>query len=553
MNVTMTATSRQGRRQARRFWTIGLMLLLFTTGLLPRPTAAQAAWSEPVKVSGETLGAWFPDVAADQDGRIHIVWNAAFRGDDRYPLGGLFYTRGDGQRWSAPTDIALIWRGHALRSAIAVDPAGRLNLTYKGLGALDPAVLVKPGSLGPEDIWHMRVEGDQAQVMNAWTAPVRLTAGSQGYFSDLAVDSQGVLHTIFTESEGGNWVLFYRRSADGGVTWTPRQALEPHLFVWWYRAALRIDSRDRVHVVWETTDAASLGVTRGFAYALSNDQGKSWSTTHFLSQTPDISATGQSTALPGFQQPAVGVDGDGQILLVSREPKSSRLHYQLSRDGKIWSLPEPLPGIATGIYRPYDTFDMVTDSAGRVHLAVVAYPQGSTSPSLLHLVWNGRQWSAPTVIVAAPPVPEYAAATDTTANPTTAKPLISTPYPEYPRLAISQGNRLHLVWFGGDRLAVDREPIGVFYSTIEVDAPVERPARPVIGSPLRTRGAVAAPPSAIKPAITQLPATVRPASADSIGSMDYARWQAFPIVIGTIVLVPLLLVAVWRRLRPFER
>ena len=99
-----------------------------------------------MKISGDTSGPWFPDVAADDYGNVHVVWNGPFA--DNPPadslvktalapagarpgaalvrpgreVGALYYTRWDGRAWTEPADVALIWVGHALRSSIAAQP-----------------------------------------------------------------------------------------------------------------------------------------------------------------------------------------------------------------------------------------------------------------------------------------------------------------------------------------------------------------------------------------------------------------------------------------------
>jgi hypothetical protein len=119
----------------------------------------------------------------------------------------------------------------------------------------------------------------------------------------------------------------------------------------------------------------------------------------------------------------------------------------VSTDGAQWSQPRRIPGIKSGVQRPYDVYDMVTDSAGHVHLVVVGYALESDAMALLHSEWNGHTWSPPDVIAS------------------------GAPYPEYPRLAVGEGNRLHVVWFGGDKLTIDRSPVGIWYSTAPTAAP----------------------------------------------------------------------------------
>jgi hypothetical protein len=425
------------------------LIVLAVVALAPGIASADTgAWSQPVEVSAG-LGGWFPAIAADDSGNVHVVWQAGFPQQTSFYVSALYYTRWNGQSWTRPTDIALIWAEHALRSALAVDGSGTLHLLYKGLGQLDPAALGDKGSLGQEDIWYTTAPGASADQIHAWAPAQRVSHGDQGYFSDLAIDSHGVLHAIWSESGAGSWGIYYAHSTDGGVTWTGRTPLDDVDPIWWYRAHLKIDGQDRLHVVWEVRDPNETGVSFGVSvasrYAISRDGGQTWVKTSFQAQT-GVYPAGLSFE-PGPQQPAIGIDGHGTILFVYRDPLTNQIQYRQSGDGEHWTDNQPIPSIASGVARPYDIYDMATDSAGHVHLISVGYVTGSTLMSLLHSEWDGKTWSPPSVVVGSPP------------------------YPEYPRLAVSHGNELHLVWFDGDRPSIDRTPMSIWYSSTTTAAP----------------------------------------------------------------------------------
>lgn len=511
-------------------------------------------WNAPVKVSGETSHAWWPDVAADDFGNVHVVWNATFpdrptfsgagtdeirapaspvEGSSVIPgrdVGALFYVGWDGRDWTRVNDIALIWRGHALRSSIATDAFGRLHLVYKGMGELNPTALdQKSRPLGPEELWYKSSKGNRVGAIASWTAPRQVTRGSQGYFSDLAVDSRGVIHAIWTESSQPGWGIYYRSSVDGGVTWTDPVALDGGNFVWWYRTQLKIDAQDRLHVVWEVTDQEHLDETRGAIYARSVDGGKSWSRTSMPEDLRPYPA--YADAGPGPSQPAVGIDGKGTILFVYRDPTSAQISYRQSDDGVHWSVPASIPGVKEGVARPYDMYDMVTDGAGHVVLAMVGYPSGSDVMGLLVSEWDGQGWGMPSVVVSSPP------------------------FPEYPRLAVSQGNTLHLVWFQGDRATVDRLPLGIWYSTARTSASALPPrtapsaveATDLTQSKPVSSSAVAGPILSQPSGASRLSAT----GADgSVGLLDPppSRGQAFPLVAGVGSAISFIVLTVLMRL-----
>ena len=46
-----------------------------------------SAWQQPTQLSEAGRFAWFPDIAADASGRVHVAWSS---GDNRYDL--VMYT-----------------------------------------------------------------------------------------------------------------------------------------------------------------------------------------------------------------------------------------------------------------------------------------------------------------------------------------------------------------------------------------------------------------------------------------------------------------------------
>lgn len=512
-----------------------LVAVVLVTGLLPGSAeAGTGSWSTPVEISGK-VGGWFPDVAADNSGRVHVVWQSGFSDTTSVDIAALYYAGRFQGTWSTPNDIALVSpAGVALRSSIAADQEGRLHLIYKGLGSLASDRLTN------ENLWATAARGDLAGSVQAWRSPTRLTRFDQGYYSDLAVDASGVVHAIWTESALGNWGLFYAHSSDGGITWSEPVALDAGKAVWWYRAHLKIDSDNRLHVVWEIIDPAlgnnspyGYGTTKATVYATSKDGGTTWTAVAFTSNgqpesyaTLDVAALNRDTAQAGPQQPTVGIDGRGNIVLVFREPKSNHVLYRVSADGQVWSSSLPIPGIQAGIPRPFDVYDLATDSAGHLHLVMVGVPNGANAMALLHSEWDGQQWADPQTIASAPL------------------------FPEYPKIAIGEGRRLHVVWFDGDAPGVDRHPVGIWYSTAITTAPAIVASHQATSSagPLSTMtpAAPTATPELPNPAT---PRVVTDALVPRQDSVSLSEWLTnvpqspdFPLVVGVAPVASLLLI-----------
>lgn len=406
-----------------------LVALLLAVGFLlwaglpcrPDVLAQGVGWSEPLWLSTNTPGSWFPDVAADSQGRVHVVWDSGYppEGPEDPGIGATMYAvRRDGD-WSEPNDIALHLPTAVSRPAITVDGADRLHLVRRGGG-----------------VRYMQALAAEAWSAPAWSTSRRVSGLNLAYTPDLVVDDRGVIHVVWEE-----WVpvelspeeiflqqrspyladIFYRRSEDGGRHWDPLVNLSRTPNVGSGRVSIALGGVGGIHVGWdEGWDRNSLeGEPRAVAYARSLDAGTTWSDPLVFTHTVDA-----------YAQMTVGTDRASGVLLVWRTLASNRLLYAWSTDeGETFTDPQPLPLLyARPWVSPFDAYDMATDAEGNIHLVAVAastVPTPTTPLAVYHISWDGETWAFPDVI-ALYPGPEN---------------------PEYPRVAVEGGSRLHVVWF----------------------------------------------------------------------------------------------------------
>lgn len=434
-----------------------------------------ARWSAPMLLSGQEQrgGGWFPSVATDVYGQLHVVWQGRLPGKhESLPIVGnqamsesatwLISRRFDGREWRPAAEIGAMGSpGGALRTAIAADNAGALHLLYRGLDLRDPQVLPNES----EPIRYARASVMTPERPLAWSPPLVLSTRVPTYVPEIVSDSRGVLHAIHTAADTtGYYTVYYSRSQDHGETWTPPRRLDTDHALMRFRLQLKIDFQDRLHAVWEVIDPddedRASRSSLGFVYARSADGGDTWLTTPFV---PDLTSIEQRFLLDGRTtgvQPAVGFDGRGQSILVWRDAKSRVLYSAHSSDGRAWSPPSRIGGISRGVSRPFDRFDMATDASGRTHLVFVAYPDGSSTMAVMHAEWTGYGWSDPEIISLG----------------------TMSRYPEWPRAVVRGGNVLEVVWFTGDRDTVDRTPTGIWHATKVLTAPAIAPLPLPVGN-----------------------------------------------------------------------
>jgi len=485
-----------------------LILLSILLAQQAGTTYGQGNWSTPVPISPEGSFAWFPDVIADQYGKVHTVWAAGATGYDQ-----VIYTyTEDGKKWQPPNDVfAMPWVGTnsaATRPALLIDENGYLNLSFVDLTT----------------VYYSRSSLTKTLTANAWVPKQTMSGDQIAYYSRMAVDSNKKLHFVYTQSTPSEecalcYHLYYRQSANDGNTWSApvdlmkggSGAVKPQIL---------IDRSDRVHVVWESGIGGGLGQLANptsVSYSVSADSGKSWSSPENLSK--NAAEMGKNIA--------IGLDRTGNVVVAWWALPANKIMYQVSNhDGRGWTAPIPISQVwgAAGVIRSnLDDYSFATDSEGYLHLVVVgALSEFQTSLNILNLVWDGSQWAKPDV-----------AAT------------FKGDVPEWPRVSISQGNQLNVVWFVRDEAHIwesDKGQYRVWYARGETGSKLIAPEPlPTAGSgitqspsaPTQTAQPTrAATPLATSEPLTTTPRQVPQTEADFVPLLAIAILPSLLLIIG---------------------
>lgn len=494
-------------------WIISLTLmgiLLLIVWEVSGASAQTGVWTEPINVSQTSNASWFPDLAVDTLGNVHVIWCETTHLKGGSEKEQVYYSMWDGQAWSTPNDIVPP-SPDIIRNAITADDFGNLHLLFGGSVYRDLS------------IYYMQAPYYSGWLTTAWSSPRLISVNGASYMADMAVDSKGVIHAIFDDRGDslsdicpGCADIFYRRSSDGGKTWSYPVNLSRSP-TGSSRAQMEIDSSDVIHVVWdEGWDRLSgQGEPIFSTFISSRDGGGSWSSPTSFSYPEGTNA-----------QLSVGSNGQGGVLVVWRATSRPEIYYAWSSDnGASWSPPGVIPDLfARPWTNPFDMYDMATDSGGHIHLVVV----GRLSPEedrlrVYHLEWDGTSWSPPAVISR------------------------GAGFPEYPKIAISEGNKLHAAWFVRDTLW-EGGNYEVWYSSSRSSSPAQTPVLPPTSTPTPT----ATPLATATPTATPYPTLSAPSTDLPEGLYtENDEVLRLMIALSPMVLVILLVVAV--KLRWFSR
>jgi hypothetical protein len=187
-------------------------------------------WTSSQRLSWTSGGSWNPAIALDSVGNPHVVWD-----NDAVGKGEIYFKKSSdgGATWTASK--RLTWTsGYSAFPNIAIDPSVYLHVVW-----MDDT----PGNY---EIYDKRSTNGGA----VWMAGQRLTSNSGTSVGQrIVADSSGGLHVVWSDNTPGNEEIYYRMSADGGVTWTTSQRLSLNSGES-DSPRIAVDSSGNVHVVW---------------------------------------------------------------------------------------------------------------------------------------------------------------------------------------------------------------------------------------------------------------------------------------------------------------
>jgi len=217
-----------------------------------KSTDGGATWTAIKRLTWNSGNSRFPMIAFDSYGNLHVVWFDNTSGNEE-----IYYAKSTdgGNKWT--TSRRLTWTaGTSNRPTIVVDCYNNLHVFW-----FDDT---------PEnyEIYHKK----STDGGTTWTANQRLTwTEGSSMVADCAVDSLNNLHLVWFDWTPGSPEVFYKKSSDGGAHWTANKRLT------WNAgnsgaARIAVDSSNNPHVVWQDNTSGSYEIY----YKKSTDGGGTW-------------------------------------------------------------------------------------------------------------------------------------------------------------------------------------------------------------------------------------------------------------------------------------
>jgi len=177
---------------------------------------------------------------------------------------------------------------------------------------------------------------------DTWTTNKRLTNNAGGsVYPAIAVDGSNI-YVVWQDTTPGNSEIYFKKSVDGGTTWATNKRLTNNSGGSVY-SAIAVDGPN-IYVVWYDNSPGNYEIY----FKKSNDGGTIWTTNKRLTTNAGASSS-----------PAIAVDGpDISVVWADSTPGNYEIYFKKSNDGgATWTTDKRLTNNALGSMFPAITVD----------------------------------------------------------------------------------------------------------------------------------------------------------------------------------------------------
>lgn len=276
-------------------------IIIIVTFLLIQPINAQT-WTATKRLTWNSGDSFLPAIAVDSNNHIHVAW--------------VDYTSGNYEiYYKKSTDGGSFWTtkrltynsGYSDRPIIAVDSNDHIHMVWHDT------------SSGVTKVYYKKSLDGGA----SWTTQRLAWAPGWAGYPKISIGSNDHIHVVWHSNTSGNYEIYYKKSTDGGGSWTAKRLTwNPGIST---VSAIATNSNNHIHVVWDDNTPGNYEVY----FKKSTNGGTSW-TTKRLTDSPSSSKV-----------PAISSDSNNNIHVVWHDytPGNAEIYYNKSTDGgTTWTM-----------------------------------------------------------------------------------------------------------------------------------------------------------------------------------------------------------------------
>lgn len=334
-----------------------------------------SVWSTPIAVGVSPFEMHPVQLVGDSDGRIHALWSqstnpvANSRIEQPELSGGsaIFYSRLDGDIWSAPRPILSLPEGVSDQPSVALTDQNTLLVVWSG------------GQSG--EVYFSRALAERAASVSEWTAPIPLPAPRlAGGDPDILIGRDGTVNVAYAIPLNENRGIYLVQSLDNGGSWSsPLPVFDGEQAKWeMVRQPHLAETSGSLHLSWTRGTVPSGVGTLALVYAHSDDNGQTWTEPQTIAEDQIVWSD-----LVG-----VGSRSLHQVWLTLTQGRLFLWHSYSQDNGITWSPPSRItdPTSRTG------PVGLVVDSAQGVQVLQLEENRANQL-ALQEWVWQGANWA----------------------------------------------------------------------------------------------------------------------------------------------------------------